>query len=386
MTNASKLDRIKSINILSVIQDCGYTLHKSGSNKYKSICPWHADQSIGSFIIYTRNNSCACFACGHGGSVIDYYMAAKNVDFATAVKELEELYIDSSTGASRVETKKYIEPETLHIKLDAVRKTISGYSHNTLLKYLSTIFDKNEVERIAREYLVGTTKDGSTLFWYKSFGENSCRSAKIIKYKPDGHRDKSSGGTWIHALFSPYEKTDINGNVIYSRPPRLDITQWSDDPSFTPEGRDTEWKARFTLFGEHLLHDPARKDLPVCIVESEKSAIICALYEPRFLWLATGGKNFLKEDRMAALQYQGRQVILVPDRDALVTQVTTDKNGREHISPSWEETAMTFMYRDHIAVCRDVEELAKDLQVDDPKCDIADLYLLLKQNTTDQNA
>ena len=377
-------DRIKSIDILTVIRDCGQPLRRSG-NKYKTLCPWHSDRSLGSFVVYPQNNSCACFSCGHGGSVIDYYMAEKNVDFKTACTELQAAYIDSSEGATRTPQREYHEPETLHIRLEMVRTTIAAYERNTLLQYLSTIYPPADVVRTAHEYLVGTRRDGSAIFWYKSYGENSARTAKIIRYLPDGHRDKSRGATWLHALFTPYEKTDRQGNVLYTSPPRLDIAKWSTDPIHTADGRDTQWKARCTLFGEHLLHDPARADLPVCIVESEKSALICALHEPRFLWLATGGKKFLREDRLAALQLQHRQVILVPDRDALYDQPLPTKQSADAPSaatrtdPSWETIAATFSYRDNISICRDVEDLARDLEVTDPKCDIADLYLLQAQ-------
>lgn len=381
-------DRIKSIDILTVIRDCGQPLRRSG-NKYKTLCPWHSDRSLGSFVVYPQNNSCACFSCGHGGSVIDYYMAEKDVDFKTACTELQAAYIDSSEGATRTPQREYHEPETLHIRLDAVRTTLAAYERNTLISYLSTIYPPADVVRTAHEYLIGTQRDGSTIFWYKSFGENAARTAKIIRYLPDGHRDKSRGATWLHALFTPYEKHDRDNpdRIIYTRPPRLDIAKWSTDPSHTADGRDTQWKARFSLFGEHLLHDPARADLPVCIVESEKSALICAIHDPRFLWLATGGKKFLREDRIAALQLQHRQVILVPDRDALYDQPLPPKPSAKvsvgspdgentRTDPSWETTAATFAYRDHIAICRDVEDLARDLEVTDPKCDIADLYLL----------
>lgn len=372
-------DRIKSIDILTVIRDCGQPLKRSG-NKYKTLCPWHADRSLGSFVVYPQNNSCACFSCGHGGSVIDYYMAEKDVDFKTACAELQAAYIDSTEGAASTPQREYHEPATLHIRLDAVRTTIAAYDHNTLLQYLSTIFPLADVVRTAREYLIGTQRDGSTIFWYKAFGENTCRGCKIISYLPNGHRNKRKGGLWLSSLLSPYEKEDKDGNIIYSRPPTLDIHRWATDPSLAPEGRDTQWKIRFNFFGEHLLHDPARRDLPVCIVESEKSALICALHQPEYLWLATGGKNFLHESKFAALQLQHREVILVPDRDALTQQTIPSTNGgNPRTIPSWEETAANFAYRDHIHLCRDTEDLARDLEVTDPKCDIADLYLLLRQ-------
>ena len=49
------------------------------------------------------------------------------------------------------------------------------------------------------------------------------------------------------------------------------------------------WTLTQCLFGEHLLKQYPKK--VVALVESEKTAVICAGLMPRFLWLATGGKS-----------------------------------------------------------------------------------------------
>ena len=78
------------------------------------------------------------------------------------------------------------------------------------------------------------------------------------------------------------------------------------------------------LFGEHLLTEentggkPTRvtsvSTLPVCVVESEKTAIIAALYYPQCVWVATGGAKF-KAEMFAALY--GKNVVLIPDAQAV---------------------------------------------------------------------
>ena len=65
------------------------------------------------------------------------------------------------------------------------------------------------------------------------------------------------------------------------------------------------------LFGEHLL--PFCPDLPVALVEAEKTAVICSAVFPEFLWLATGGLGQFN-DRVKVLL--GRQVIAFPDLGA----------------------------------------------------------------------
>lgn len=72
-----------------------------------------------------------------------------------------------------------------------------------------------------------------------------------------------------------------------------------------------DWELTQCLFGEHLLsQDP---DRPVVLVESEKTALICAGLMPRYAWLATGGKSQLSEEKQRVLK--GRKVIAFPDVD-----------------------------------------------------------------------
>jgi hypothetical protein len=66
------------------------------------------------------------------------------------------------------------------------------------------------------------------------------------------------------------------------------------------------------LFGEHLIrssHDH------ILVVESEKSAIICSIVLPEYVWVATGGKSSGVKDKLAVLK-DYKKVTLIPDIDA----------------------------------------------------------------------
>ena len=65
------------------------------------------------------------------------------------------------------------------------------------------------------------------------------------------------------------------------------------------------------LFGEHLLG--TYSDKVVVLVESEKSAVIGSAIFPGYVWLATGGKSQLREEKLRVLT--GRTVLLFPDAD-----------------------------------------------------------------------
>ena len=75
-----------------------------------------------------------------------------------------------------------------------------------------------------------------------------------------------------------------------------------------------DWELTQCLFGEHLLRE--YPDSKVALVESEKTAIICAAIMPRFIWLPTGGKTQLG-DKLEVLRV--REVVAFPDIDAYNT-------------------------------------------------------------------
>jgi hypothetical protein len=114
------------------------------------------------------------------------------------------------------------------------------------------------------------------VYWQISH-DNLHRTGKVIPYHPNGKRVKELGSKWIH-------------HMLYNK------------------GMD-ELGIGQCLFGEHLLF--ARPTDEVCVVESEKSAIICSIFYPDKVWVATGGSENFGVDKCIALQ--GRRVWVFPD-------------------------------------------------------------------------
>jgi hypothetical protein len=79
-------------------------------------------------------------------------------------------------------------------------------------------------------------------------------------------------------------------------------------PPYYLKPKETEQYEK-RLFGEHLLKD----DKITCIVESEKTAVICDFKYPQFNWVATGGNNGVRLDVLSILK--GRQVYYLADND-----------------------------------------------------------------------
>lgn len=66
---------------------------------------------------------------------------------------------------------------------------------------------------------------------------------------------------------------------------------------------------RLCLFGEHLLKGNQTK--PICIVESEKSAVLAASFYPEYIWLATAGLNGSNKEDFIRLGLADGQTIRV---------------------------------------------------------------------------
>lgn len=152
-------------------------------------------------------------------------------------------------------------------------------------KFLRSLFSEETVIYLHRLYLIGmpNSKDVENIIFWQFDSRGKARSGKIIPFHPDGHRIKEKGVNWLHS-------------VLKKR-------------GLLPDA----WELNQCLFGEHLLNLFPKKK--VALVESEKTAIIGAGFYPQFVWVATGGKSQLSEDKLKVLA--GRHVIAFPDIDGV---------------------------------------------------------------------
>ena len=183
---------------------------------------------------------------------------------------------------------------------------------NHLISYLKTMIPSSAIDRIIADYRLASTPDQAIIF-LQIDQDNQCRTGKIMQYNPaTGHRikDPNKPGriNWLHSILKRRKQL----------PPDWQLTQ--------------------CLFGEHLL--PQHQDKTVALVESEKTAIICAALMPQYLWLATGGKSGLTSERLSSLK--GRKIIVFPDIDAF---------------KDWQQKIFTFPHLD-IRISRLLEDNA----------------------------
>lgn len=153
-----------------------------------------------------------------------------------------------------------------------------------LFTYLSGVFGVEATKQVFSMYHVGATKERDVIYWQLDTCATA-RTGKIMKYDvATGKRIKGEFDciNWVHSKLKKEKKLP------------------------------NEWVLSQCLFGEHLLK--VHPDKAVCVVESEKTALICAITMPHYIWLATGGKHNLKPEILNILR--NRKVILYPDVDA----------------------------------------------------------------------
>ena len=176
-----------------------------------------------------------------------------------------------------------------YVPIHYVEKSKSKQS--SFFRFLSTLLDnyygrksQEVLNRLLDEYRLGATRDGAVIFWQID-KNGKVRTGKVMQYNPeDGHRIKAEQGASINWIHSILKKQKV-----------------------LPE----DWQLSQCLFGEHLLS--LYSDKVVVLVESEKSAIIGSAIFPDYVWLATGGKSQMKDDKLRVLS--GRTVLLFPDAD-----------------------------------------------------------------------
>ena len=183
-----------------------------------------------------------------------------------------------------------------------------------------------QMYQAAERYRLGKTKSGQPMFW-------------MINDKMEPLDAHIANSTWLSTLLKARE------------PELLEC-----------------WRVKHCLFGQHLLSTPST---PVCMVESEKTAVVLSELFPESLWMAY--VSILNLDISLFAPLQGRTVVLFPPTeptfstflffDELVTSV------RRH-------------YNIHIVVNSILEDYATDDQKE--RCiDLLD-FILEKQSQTNQ--
>lgn len=193
---------------------------------------------------------------------------------------------------------------------------------NNFLSYLLINFNAIDVWKTIEKYRVGscTKWKGSTIFWQID-QEFKVRGGKVMLYnKFSGKRVKKPYNhiTWVHKHLK-IDKFNLNQ----------------------------------CLFGLHLIANQS-KNKTICVVESEKTALIMSIVLPEYQWLATGSKSGFKESYLYPIK--DFKVIAYPDKS---------------VYTEWKKVADSLNAKGYKIRCSD---FAEEIDIDDGD-DLVD-YLL----------
>ena len=284
------------------------TLKKKGV-RYLGLCPFHDDRHLGSFVVYPKGNCFKCFKCDAKGGVVDFLMMHEHLSYPDALRWLGKKYsieTDMTDFNYTPPPPRPLPPPLPMLVLpdSMVKARMRGIDDNILVRWLRMginwdTMQRKRIDEVLTDYRIGhSQKNGMTIFWQID-NEGKVRTGKMMLYKADGHRDKTEGKytfDWIHsALFRDKRH---------------------------PEYDEDKQEMKQCYFGMHLLNAYKVKnvDQAVCIVESEKTAVIMAAAygnNAKQVWMACGGLENLNRDKLKPIIDQGRRIVLYPDRDGV---------------------------------------------------------------------
>ena len=222
-----------------------------------------------------------CHSCGNAILPPTLYKDDKGVEFQwnDVKKCFEPIVVQMSyTNVIQVSNKPVGQRQTAdeivgrqskYIPKDLVLRYNSYKPESNLMLYIRRTYGGENAEFLKNMYYIGSSKDGGTIFW--NINENQkVQKVRVSYYTIQGKR--------TNKFKVPYK---------------------NEDGYFS------------CLFGEHLINLEENIGKPIVLVESEKTAIICALNLPEYVWLSYGGINGLAKKNLQVLV--GKKVVLVPD-------------------------------------------------------------------------
>lgn len=242
------------------------------------------------------------------------------------------------------------------IPAQMVEATESRVTESNLFVWLAGEFGDEAAMMAMRRYRVGATKhtDGrgyraASLPYINTSG--NCVDCKIFHIDPITGSRKTAP-----ALMS---WTDREGKEQELR------STWA-----LAELKKNDKPRKWCNFGDHLLQD--NPTAAVCVVESEKTALVASIVYPSRLWIAVGSKNNLNPERCAP--YRGREIIIYPDRDNIKDKPRKSGIG---IEKGWETLARELAQAGFsVRIDRTVERHHGEINDD-----IADLILRYRHGT-----
>ncbi len=192
----------------------------------------------------------------------------------------------------------FVEPSYIDVQYfkKSIEVNILG-NEDCFTKFLMLHFGHNKAHELKRKYNIGKSSlwNGATVFWQVDVN-GKVRSGKIMCYDSNSGKRIKERNNWVH------KQLEKNGLV-------------------------SSFSLSQCYFGVHLL--TGNPKMPIAIVESEKTAIICSSYIPDMIWLASGSIHGINFEKSKVLK--GRKVFLFPDLKGLVLWEKKAKELRQQL-------------------------------------------------------
>lgn len=252
------------------------------------------------------------------GVEVKHFLLSRNKDRPSRYPDRRRTSATSRTAPARPTQ---AEPATApdYLPMDAVRAAQSHAEETALFAWMAQEFGEQAARFIFGVYMVGASKHTAPNGYRAAAFPYISTAQKVVDCKLF-HIDPTTGSrktaapllSWTdregkqQELQSSWALAELNADRRRRNLPELKRAKWCN-------------------FGDHLL--PERPTAEVCLVESEKTALIAAMTYPDRVWIAVGSKNNLTPERCAT--YMGREVIIFPDRDGYDDKPRKDGNGIE---------------------------------------------------------
>jgi hypothetical protein len=176
----------------------------------------------------------------------------------------------------------YFEADTLKFNTINQFYMPKYYVQNNFIEGLEQKFGEDRVKRVVDLYKLGRFDDSGIVFPYLYTDTHIC-TAKIMFYDDNLNRVKEGKKQYPRYLHNLCYQTD--GYWCYDFRD-FDIDENGDEVLIP-------FKLKLCLFGHNQIVNDKQKT--ICLVESEKTAVIMSIVFPEFIWVASGGKTLIQD-------------------------------------------------------------------------------------------
>ena len=343
------IQKLRELSILDVADKLGFKLKGLGDEGRRAICPYHDDKHP-SLHFSKKKGIFKCFVCGAKGDLFKLVMDDRNCTFPeacqwlikefnivvvedcpTARKERKETSPSVTATRSQISDISFISAGQNSSANPSIPKSVIPLNAELVTKSLSLnsafcksvvaagYLSESQLRHAAARYRLGCTKDGGVIFW-EIDDQQRVHTGKIMYYQSDCHRDKQHPPTWVHSLMKDklpagYELQHcLFGLHLISNTDNSDLSDKQFSNWLSPSGHRAEPSQILDKNSSvPSVKSVVKNNSVVCIVESEKTAVIMSVICPKCLWLSCGGLQMFKPELLAPLV--NHKVVIFPDTD-----------------------------------------------------------------------